>query len=118
MAGAEWVLGSDEACLRGSSVSAGCMGPLEGEEGGGGGVKGGGGGEWGDLDLDLGADLKAHRTLGVEHDGVPDDSADRPAMPHDTLPGSSMGLWVNGCVCVKGREGPHMLAAHQTTSAL
>ena len=27
----------------------------------------------------LGADLKAHRTPGEEHDGVPDDSAYRPA---------------------------------------
>ena len=36
-----------------------------------------------DLDADLGANLKAHRTLGGEHDGVPDDSADRPAVPCD-----------------------------------
>ena len=28
-----------------------------------------------DLDLDFRADLKAHRPPGVEHDGVPDDSA-------------------------------------------
>ena len=38
-----------------------------------------GGGGPGDLDLDLGADLKAHRTPGEGHDGVPNDSADRPA---------------------------------------
>ena len=44
--------------------------------GGSGGVEGGGGA---DLDLDLEADLKAHRTPGVEHDGVPDDSAHWPA---------------------------------------
>ena len=31
------------------------------------------------MDLDLGADLKAHRTPGVEHDDVPDDSVDGPA---------------------------------------
>ena len=30
------------------------------------------------MDLDL--DLRAHRTPGVEHDGVPDDSAYRPAI--------------------------------------
>ena len=51
---------------------------------GGGGVGGGGGrapgGMW---ILDLRADLKAHRTPGVEHDGVPDDSAYRPAMPYE-----------------------------------
>ena len=34
-----------------------------------------------DLDLDLGADLKAHRTPGVEHNGVPNNSAYQPAMP-------------------------------------
>ena len=33
---------------------------------------------WHHLGADLGADLKAHRTPGVEHDGVPD-SAYRPA---------------------------------------
>ena len=31
------------------------------------------------LDLDLGADFKAHRTPGEEHNGFPDDSAYRPA---------------------------------------
>ena len=30
----------------------------------------------GDGDSDFGSDLKAHRTPGVEHDGVPDNSAD------------------------------------------
>ena len=34
-----------------------------------------------DLDLDFGADLKAHRTPGEEHNGFPDDSAYRPASP-------------------------------------
>ena len=42
-----------------------------------------------DLDLDLGADLKAHRTPGVMHDGAPDDTAYRPAMPYDALSGPS-----------------------------
>ena len=37
----------------------------------------------GGLDLDLGADLKAHRTPGVTHDRAPDDTAHRPAMPYD-----------------------------------
>ena len=37
----------------------------------------------GDLDLALGADLKAHRPPGVEHDGAPDDTASRPAMPYE-----------------------------------
>ena len=56
------------------------LGEGEGEEEGeGGGGRGAGGGER-DLDLDLGADLKAHRPPGEEHDGVPDDSAYRPAM--------------------------------------
>ena len=32
-----------------------------------------------DLDLDFEADRKAHRPPGVGHDGVPDDSAYRPA---------------------------------------
>ena len=32
-----------------------------------------------DLDLDLGADLKAHRPPGEEHNGVPDDPAYQPA---------------------------------------
>ena len=36
----------------------------------------------GGLDLDLGADLKAHRLRGVEHDSVPD-TAYWPAMPCD-----------------------------------
>ena len=44
-------------------------------------VSGGGGGR--DLDLDLGADLKAHRPPGEEHDGVPDDSTYGPAMPYE-----------------------------------
>ena len=43
-----------------------------------------------DLDLDLGADLEAHRTPGVEHNGVPDDSADEPAMPYGMR---SQGPW-------------------------
>ena len=33
------------------------------------------------MDLDLEADLKAHRRPGREHDGVPDDAASWPAMP-------------------------------------
>ena len=41
----------------------------------------------GGFDLDVGADLKAHRTSGGVHDGVPDDSAYRPATPCDALPG-------------------------------
>ena len=54
------------------------------------GVEGGGGGGisvGGDLDLDLEADLQAHRTPGVEYNGVADDSAYLPAMPCDALPG-------------------------------
>ena len=39
------------------------------------------GGEGGFLELDLEANLKAHRPPGVEHDGVPDDYAYWPAMP-------------------------------------
>ena len=35
----------------------------------------------GGLDLDLEANLKAHRTPGVEHDGVPNNTAYGPAMP-------------------------------------
>ena len=35
-----------------------------------------------DLDLDLGAGLKAHRTPGQGLDGFPEDSAYRPAMPY------------------------------------
>ena len=35
----------------------------------------------GGLDLDLVADLKAHKMPGEEHDGIPNDSAYRPAMP-------------------------------------
>ena len=54
-------------------------GGREGERGGGGGREG-----VGERGSDLGADLKAHRTPGVEHDGVPNNSADRPAMPCET----------------------------------
>ena len=36
-----------------------------------------------ELDLDLGADLKAHSTHGVEYDGVPDNFAYQPAMPYE-----------------------------------
>ena len=32
------------------------------------------------MDLDLGADLKDHTPSGEEHDGIPDDSAHRPAI--------------------------------------
>ena len=49
--------------------------------------RGGGGCTGWVLDLDLGADLKAHRRPGVMHDGAPEDSAYRPAMPYDALPG-------------------------------
>ena len=43
---------------------------------------------WGGLlDLDLGADLMPHRTPGEGLDGFSDDSAYRPAMPYDALPG-------------------------------
>ena len=56
----------------------------------GGGVEGCGGVWRGvDLDLDLGANLSAHRTPRVERDGVPDNSAYRPAMPSDAHPGPS-----------------------------
>ena len=48
-----------------------------GQHWGGGGHEGG---IEGDLDLDLSADLKAHWTSGGELDGVPNDSAHRPAM--------------------------------------
>ena len=46
----------------------------------------------GDLDLALGADLKAHRPPGVTHDGAPDDSAHRPVV---VLDGKEFkgGLW-------------------------
>ena len=46
-----------------------------------------GGGLGGNLNsvLDLGADLKARRLLGVEHDGVPNNS--RRTMPNYALPG-------------------------------
>ena len=36
-------------------------------------------GRGGGVDLDLGANLKAHKPPGKEHIGVPDDSAYRPA---------------------------------------
>ena len=49
----------------------------------------------GGLDLDLGADLKAHRTPGGEHDGVPDESADRRARRGRGIRGrgSGRGVW-------------------------
>ena len=50
-----------------------------------------------DLDLDLEADLKAHRTSGVEHNGVPDDSAYRPA--------TGDSEWVRGRGVKWGIEG-------------
>ena len=53
---------------------------------------GGGGGDeaGGDLDLDLVANLKAHRTPPGMHDGVPDNCAHGLAMPYDM---HSQGLW-------------------------
>ena len=61
--------------------------PLEGNKVPGRGCGEGGGG----MDLDLEAALKAHRTAGVEHDGVPDDTACRLAMPCGVE-----GLWCEG----------------------
>ena len=54
---------------------------------------GGGGGDeaGGDMDLDLVANLKAHRTPPGVHDGVPDNCAHGLAMPYDM---HSQGLWV------------------------
>ena len=62
-----------------------------GAEGWGAGGRGGRGpGGWDvDLDVDLGAGLKAHRLSGLTHDGAPADAAYRPAMPYDALPGPS-----------------------------
>ena len=47
------------------------------------------GGGWGeqDLDLDLGADLKAHRTPWEGLDGFPNDSVYWLATSYDALPG-------------------------------
>ena len=58
-----------------------------------------GGGVLGDI-LDLEADLQAHRTPGVEHDGVPDDTAHRPAMPCDALLGGQARQPAATCVIV------------------
>ena len=65
------------------------------------------GGRERDLDLHLGADLKAHKTPGVTHDGAPNNTTYRPAMPCEmhtlgprrTLPGGR-GRGTDG-----GREG-------------
>ena len=46
------------------------------------------------LDLDLGANCRAHRPPGVERDGVPDDSTYRPAMPCEG--GGMGGKWGGG----------------------
>ena len=48
-----------------------------------GGLCGGGGILDLDLDVDWGPNLKAHRTPGVEHDGVPSNSAYWPAIPYE-----------------------------------
>ena len=42
-----------------------------------------------DLDLDLGADLKADKMLGVTHISAPDAAACWLAVPYDALPGPS-----------------------------
>ena len=47
----------------------------------------------GDLDLDLGADPKACRTPGEEHDGFPDDSAYRPAFGWVGGMEGAVGAW-------------------------
>ena len=51
----------------------------------------------GDLDSKLGADLKAHRTPGMEHHGIPDNSAYRPARE-----GWGRGGWGAGGVLEEG----------------
>ena len=62
---------------------------------------GGLGGDFG-FGLDLGANPKAHRPPGVEHDGILDDSANRPAMPYDALPGPQQAF----PTCPLGRRQP------------
>ena len=57
-----------------------------------------------DLDSDLGADLKAHRTPEVTHDGAPHNTAFRPAMPSDAHPGPQWAF-------PTGPHGPRALRA-------
>ena len=119
--GAVWLGGGE-----GRGGPGGCVAGRGGGRGGGWGLCGGGGGgrawglcgweggregmAWGclsgmdDLDLDLEADLKAHRMSGGggEHDGVPDNFAYRPAMPCEMhSPGPRRAL-----ICLRPQATP------------
>ena len=66
-----------------------------------------------DLDSDSGAGLKAHRTPGVQYDGVPDDAADRPDVhPRPRFRRARVGqIFVLFFHCVPQRLGHSLCSA-------
>ena len=71
-------------------------------------------GSRGGLDLDLGADLKAHRLHRGEHHGIPDESANQRARPYDALPRPS----TEAPVFTSGDGWVHWAAPHAAIGAL